>query len=306
MKKLFYMLAGMFIIAVLISCEKEKMDDRWDGQAGFDNSSYIKSAADKIASTPESDADIVPYIIAGANRGGNRTCEEVATAFETTFASCGVKLNYGDFDFDGDNEFDGFFPQGLEVTVEGNYVSFRADNCIIIDGISYKVGAVIVKGSNSANVYYYPNGTYADAGLAAPGGSKMVSNLTFCFVQCENPLVIAVKSILTGEVAFTVDATQTETLIDYYLFVNGDNGKIFLNGDITKPVGNISVTDSDSDGLLEVTIDNVDMPAYLFKYDTYLFVGLLSDFNAITDHYGFPYHISANPATTSVTIDLPF
>ena len=51
------------------------------------------------------------------------------------------------------------FLHGLEVTVDGIYVSFIMEDCILMDGKYYKVGAVIVKGGNAANVYYYPDGT---------------------------------------------------------------------------------------------------------------------------------------------------
>jgi len=198
MKKAKVLLAVLLMTALMVSCSKEATND--------DNAN-LKGAAVVIGpSTPKSGNGIVPEIIAGVNTGGNRTCAEVAEAWDldpNPFL-CGDKLNYGDYDFDGDYEFDGAFPDGLNVTVEGNFVSFNMDGCIQIEGKYYQVGAVIVKGSNSANVYYYADGTLEDSRLAAPGGNRMVSNLTFCFIECdEEPLVIAVKSFLTGPDGYT-------------------------------------------------------------------------------------------------------
>jgi hypothetical protein len=41
----------------------------------------IPALADNQASTPVSDGGVTPYLIEGANPGGNRTCEEVGLAF---------------------------------------------------------------------------------------------------------------------------------------------------------------------------------------------------------------------------------
>lgn len=182
MKKLNIILTVMAVTVAFISCSKQSSDEEL---AVFNKSSVITSA-----STPTSYNGIVPVIISGANKGGNRSCAEVAQAFGTTFDLCGEKLDYGEYGFSGS------FPEGLDVTVTGNYISFNIDGCLEINGSYYKVGAVIVKGSNSANIYYYPDGSTGDSGLAAPGGNRMVSNLTFCFVSCEMPedVIIAVKA----------------------------------------------------------------------------------------------------------------
>ena len=134
---------------------------------------------------PVSEDRIIPHIIPGANNGGNRTCAEVATAWklDPNPFLCGDKIDYTY------GEFAGVFPNGLSVTTDGKFVSFEMDDCILIGDNCYKVGAVIVKGSNAANVYYYPNGTIGDSGLASPmnasGNPAGLSNLTFCFVECE-------------------------------------------------------------------------------------------------------------------------
>lgn len=233
MKNLNYLLVSLVMVALLGSCSKET--------ANNDDVTLKKSEIVYGPSTPVSDNGIVPQIIPGENNGGNRTCDEVAEAWDLDPNPfyCGDKLNYGDFDFDGDLEFDGVFPEGLNVTVEGNFISFEMGNCISFDGKSYKVGAVIVKGSNAANVYYYANGTLKDGGLAAPGGLRMVSNLTFCFIECEQPqLVISVKSFLTGP--------------DGYTWVGSDGSYIYLpTDDWCKFIGAVYYPGTSSFSLLE-------------------------------------------------------
>ncbi len=135
------------------------------------------------ASTPISSGGVTPYIIVGENPGGNRTCDEVGEAFGTSFDFSSDRVNYGDSTFDGE------FPEGLIVSTNGQYVSFSGT--VTLDGKTYCVGAVIVKGSNDANVYYYPGGSTGDSGLASPpnasGNPAGLSNLTFCFVECGTP-----------------------------------------------------------------------------------------------------------------------
>ncbi|MCJ7448002.1 MAG: hypothetical protein MUO72_09925 [Bacteroidales bacterium] len=195
MKKLNFLFASLFMVASLVSCKKDNMEQGvlMSGQNDF---STFAAAIINNESSPISDGLITPVIISGANRGGNRTCAEVAEAFNTSFDLCGDKLSYGDFDLDGDYEFSGAFPVGLDVTItDGKFVSFTMSNT---GATCYKIGAVIVHGGNKANIYFYANGTLSDGGLAAPLNSSNtpagLSNLTFCFVECENNLVIAVKS----------------------------------------------------------------------------------------------------------------
>lgn len=192
MKKLNIVFMSVLLAVLAVSCSKD---------AGVDDLNVTTKSSSVIStSTPISYNGIAPVIISGANRGGNRTCDEVASAFNTTFDLCGDKLDYTDIDFDGDYEFSGQFPDGLNVTVNGNFVSFSSSGCLLIGGKYFKVGAVIVKGSASANIYYYPDGTNGDSGLAAPGGNRMVSNLTFCFYECDDqPQVIAIKCVFNED-----------------------------------------------------------------------------------------------------------
>jgi hypothetical protein len=231
----------------------------------------------------------------------------------TSFDLCGDKLDYGDYDNNGDKEFNGVFP--LNVTVDGVFVSFSTDggNCIQIGDKYYKVGAVIVKGSAAPNVYYYgPDGTLEDSGLASPinasGSPAGLSNLTFCFIECEQvPMVIALKTQTSCGNAWTVDEGMINKVWDYYTVGNdGYNGKIYLEGDMIKPFGNINVSDSDADGLLEVTIDNSYMLDCSFEDSSWLFLGTVEQFNACVDYGDFNYKQHQYFNSPSLIIDLLF
>ena len=74
----------------------------------------------------------------------------------------------------------------------------------------------------------------SDGGLAAPGEKPMVSNLTFCFIECEEQpdLVIALKSYMTNG-AGHVPATYDISFVGYYDFIPNHNGyKIYYIADI--------------------------------------------------------------------------
>ena len=195
-----YLLAVLLLTAAVISCNKEistEMD-------GIIQKAYVLNAD----SRPISEIMLVTPVILGVDkpRGGNITCADVEDAYGTTFDKCGTKLNYGDFDNDGDYEFDGEF-EGIEIAVtNGTYVEFTISNTA---GTCYKVGAVIVKGGSSANVYYYQDGVTHDSGLASPinssGSPAGLSNITFCFYECKaEPIVLAVKAFFTAGSDYTV------------------------------------------------------------------------------------------------------
>jgi hypothetical protein len=123
------------------------------------------------ASTPNSVGGITPYIIPGANDGGNRTCKEVGLAF---FGD----ENYYQFSSDRVEHPFGSYPEpGITVTVtEGKFVAFSS---------TFAIGAAIVKGGTAANVYVYDPQRTSDSGLASPinDGNQQagLSNLTFCW-----------------------------------------------------------------------------------------------------------------------------
>jgi hypothetical protein len=274
MKKLNVLFVILIVMAFVASCSKE--------QTGNDESLLKKATIVYGPSTPLSVAGITPYIIPGENNGGNRTCAEVATYFNTSFDLCGDKLDYSDFDLDGDYEFSGSFPEGLDVTVEGIYISFDIDGCLMINGEYYKVGAVIVKGSNAANIYYYPGGSTGDSGLAAPGEQPMLSNLTFCFVSCEMPAqkVIAVKTFLWGPDGYTWAGSDgsyifqpTTEWCQYLGIVNYPETTSFaLLEDFTRAnLGNVTVTEAYPGGVRSLVITVTSSYGLLDK--TYVYVG---------------------------------
>ena len=193
MRQINLLLTVLIMAVAVMSCSKDMVDD---SEADLKKGKAVLSP---VASLPVSGMSIAPYIIPGANNGGNRTCAEVAAAwqFNADMFLCGDKIDFNNGIFDGE------FPEGLEVTVtNGKFVSFESDGCIMIGEKMYKIGAVIVKGSNQANVYFYPDGTTGDSGLASPlnasGSPAGLSNLTFCFIECKEERIIAVKSYYQG------------------------------------------------------------------------------------------------------------
>jgi len=317
MGKLNYLLAILLIGVVLTSCQKDdnspvstKGANASDHSSGTTAGSNNGNGSNNTTSIGSS--SVTPQIIPGANNGGNRTCAEVGLAFMNDpgyFDFCGEKIDYSEGGFKGQ------FPEGLNVSTDGRYVSFEAGQCIRIGDKFYRVGAVIVKGSNAANVYFYPDGTLGDSGLSAPvnasGKPAGLSNLSFCFVECSN-LVIAFKSYLTQDWACTSGGPGNISFVGYYDFIPDHEGyKIYftaytnpVSADLTKPVGNLKISDIDDDGLLEVTIDNSDRTDLLFT-DAYLFVGTLEDYNK-SYYTGFPYKTGVISPVSSLTFELPF
>lgn len=143
--------------------------------------------AGNVASEPVSEGGVTPYIIEGISgpnsQGGNRTCADVASAFDTTF-KCGTdRVNYENGAFQGgfSDPSEECMSTALTVSTDGTYVTWSASP-------TPTEFAAIVKGSNEANVYYYPppNVIGGDSGLASPpagqsGGAAGLSNLTFCW-----------------------------------------------------------------------------------------------------------------------------
>jgi len=291
MKKLSYLFISLFIVAAMVSCQKEGSDEV-----------VLKGNTVKTESGPA--AGVIPYIIPGDNNGGNRTCAEVEAAFALPagYLKCGAKIDYNN------GNFAGKFPEGLTVTVEdGVYVNFTMAECIEIDGKFFKVGAVIVKGGNAANVYYYAGGSLVDTGLASPanknGKPAGLSNLSFCFVECgpENPeLVIALKTYLVqpklGVTPTFIDfgwavsgglevSTERGLHMGYNWYsYTGDNEFDLVKAtldEIIGKIGTIKARDYWDNGIhyLEVIIDTED-PGILFS-STYLYVGSLEGYKKL-------------------------
>ncbi len=321
MGKLNYLIVCLFIGIALVSCQKDDLTPvttkgataSGQNSGGTAASSNDNNSNNSISTniTSSNTSSVTPQIIPGANNGGNRTCAEVGLAFmndASYFDFCGEKIDYSD------GSFKGQFPEGLNVSTDGKYVSFEAGQCIRIGDKFYRVGAVIVKGSNAANVYFYPDGTLGDSGLSAPvnasGKPAGLSNLSFCFVECK--LVIAFKSYLTQDWACTSGGPGNISFVGYYDFIPDHEGyKIYftahtnpVSADLTKPVGNLKISDIDDDGLLEVTVDNADRTDLLFT-DAYLFVGTLEQYN-LSYYTGFPYKTGVITPVPSITFEMPF
>jgi len=287
MKKLNYIFASLMMVAALGSCQQD------------DNDIVLKKGeSGSEATMPPSDAGIVPVVLEGANNGGNITCDEVAAAFRLFpgYFYCGEKVDFNDGTFAGD------FPDGLTVDVtDGTYVSFDMEAPLVIGGVEYIVGAVIVKGGNSANVYFYPGGSMADKGLSSPvnrsGKPAGLSNLSFCLVKA-NPIVIALKTYLAVPVAgelvtykrigWAVSGglgVSTEYGLhmgyNYYDF-NGENEFDLVKatlGAIEGRVGTIRASDYWEENVhyLEVVLNIDEEFNYVFD-DTYLYVGSLAGY----------------------------
>ena len=203
MKKLNYFFVLLFLVAVFISCDKRNMEAR-------------------LEAIPEYTGTAIPIV-----NVGNTSCEDLDGSY--LFSSGRVNYVNGSFDFSDVNTEDWpegvdsetGWPNGLTVTViDGKYVTFNygSDN--------YCVGAVILKGGNASNVYTYDPAVKSDVNLSSPinasGLPAGLSNLTFCFVECEesNPIVIAIKAFYTAGSDYTVFPGE-------YSYVTSDGIYIF-------------------------------------------------------------------------------
>lgn len=272
----------------VVSCSKETNN-------GPENDQFAESMlkgkkvvlTEKVPSSPISDNSVTPYIIPGKNNGGNRTCMEVGYEFAGDpeyFDLCGQKIDYED----------GFvknFPSGLDVQTDGRYVSFSVDGSIKINGENYLVGAVIVKGSDKANIYFYPDGALGDSGLAAPvnrsGKPAGLSNITFCLVKYDMTPVLAFKSqmLYLGQDTISSASDGTDSDINAYdigyNYIEPEMENIFpliLNG---SPIGTITTFEgfnTNNERILNVIIDT-ESDNWEFIH-SYLYVGSLTGFNS--------------------------
>jgi uncharacterized repeat protein (TIGR01451 family) len=139
-------------------------------------------------STPVSDKGITPVILSGEglNPGGNRSCEDLSNAGLISGEFTEAKRNYNG------GAFESAFPANINVTVtDGTYVAWDS---------THAIKAVIVKGSNDANIYAYDPALPSDSGLASPpnrsGGPAGLSNLTFCYTP--TPPKVTVAKVVEG------------------------------------------------------------------------------------------------------------
>lgn len=307
MKKLNYLFALLFLFAAFVSCDKRNIEARLEALTEYTGTAIpIESV-------------------------GNTSCEDLDG--EYLFSSGRVNYVNGIFDFSDVNSEDWpegvdpvtGWPNGLSVTVseDGRYVSFEYTSD------SYCVGAAIVKGGNASNVYTYNPATKKDANLSAPvnasGFPAGLSNLTFCFMECQEPaeLVIALKTFLADGASVSWAVTNGEGseinnlhlgYIDYVY--NGDNGhELYGLGLIANLIGTIEISDYtdllDGKHYLEVVM-NITSPNMSFL-STYLYVGTVAGYNnylsywdgtSFADYYSFPFIQSGTAATR--TFKIPF
>ena len=146
-------------------------------------------AVDGTESNPESANGVIPYIIPGANPGGNRTCAEVGEAYfgNATYYQCwSDKRDPDNFDLGFDD-------------ISGNPLCYRNEILASIDGTGTYVaftagpdgvGAAILKGgSERGNVYVYQPQSHGDSGLAAPPNPQgAIAELSHLDGFCWNPV----------------------------------------------------------------------------------------------------------------------
>ena len=280
MKKLMFIMAGVILAFAITSCEKGKVNptDMPLGDTGA-----IKGKKVEMPTIPQpNDLDSRAFWIPsadGKDRGGNRTCEDVIAAFPEHFSAedfsdCGGKIDIAD-DYVG---------------LVGDIAKINEDGTIEFDvGVDRNcfVKAVIVKGSNNANVYIYPDGVTSDVGLLPPPFDPdadvirypWVSNITFCCFCDGEYKRYAVKVKLDGSTLWAASNGSFypyETggsYCDYLGFGNYPDEAMDLILEYTDTdIGDVSV---DTDGNVSISVD----AGYSFD-EAFLFVGNMLDMGA--------------------------
>ncbi len=168
-------------LLVMVSCSQFDATE-----PALDNSETVEvteanTNANFNANARISDNNVEPEIIPGANPGGNRTCEEVASHLGIE----GFQYSSERINFEGGN-FSGEFPEGFTIETDGTLVNWSYTPP---PGYCLEAVAFIVKGSNDAHIYTYGPDIYSDSGLAAPtnasGDAAGLSNLTVCYTLRE-------------------------------------------------------------------------------------------------------------------------
>jgi hypothetical protein len=154
-----------------------------------------------------SDGGVTPYLVDDPGPGGNVTCEQLGFEYGS------ARVNFGS------GGFDATFPDGITVDVtNGTYVEWSS---------TFGIGAVIVKGSDDANVYEYDPASIGDSGLAAPlnasGGPAGLSNLTFCWDEIPEEEEPELEVSKTAETTYkrswdwTLDKVEVEGVTVLYI-----------------------------------------------------------------------------------------
>ncbi len=210
---------SLLLLGLIWACTEET-DQMFEERIDQEQAKNSKlGSGPPIMSLPQSlNVSVEPYIIDGANNGGNRTCDEAGIAFNIE----GFEYTSGKNDYPFNEDV--AWPEGLTVDVDksGTYVSW---SFVPPNGYCLLNMAVIVKGGNNANVYFYESGVNGDSGLASPknpsGKPAGLSNLTFCFnlEKCCNAWIVYGSNLNGGSdplddaiYAYDLNA-QTQTLV---------------------------------------------------------------------------------------------
>lgn len=227
-------------------------------------------------SAPTSNGGITPYIFSVPGPGGNMTCEALG------YAATSERVNYNN------GSFDKAFPDGITVDTNGTYVSWSSAN--------FPIDAVIVKGSDAANIYEYDPASYSDSELASPinssGNPAGLSNLTFCWTP-------RLKVSKTAETSFT----RTWAWDIEKILVNPADGKLLLakgqsfDAEYKVVLSVLSKTDSDFAVTGVITIEN---PSYngLPATITSVYDVISDDIEAYVDCSAADFSLDAGQTTT--------
>lgn len=300
MRKINLFLTMLFTIAAISSCSLIP----WEDLDGTDNKELETLYKDKIY------------------KGGNVECIQVADLYP----DLNLLQTTGRNDYDPSTDSFAFgWPAGLAVKVMNDgSVSFQIDGAIDLgDGKCYKVGAVIVKGGAASNIYTYPGGATQDIGLTAPDNASEtpagLSNLTFCFVECEEEqeLIIAVKSFYwdgTPEdyVKYNWAASVGEPVFEvpWCMYLGVNRYPALTSFDIhesyfpSRILGNITITENSTSYLV-----TVDLNEGLTLDKTYVYLGTLEGlYNTVPEGEDCPEYETWNfndSDAKSVTVTIP-
>lgn len=281
MKTFKFFAASLFLLSMIVSCSKDQNDKRL-GMSG---------AVPLVEGT---------IAVPGANNGGNVTCEEVSIVTGCEFDFSSGRLDYGTWKNGGKSG-------PISWTNDGTYVTWSST-------VPVKI-AIIVKGGPNANVYFSDceDCLTGGSGLSAPinpnnGKPYGLSNITFCYSLCDD-LVVGFKSYMQKDKSTWV---TTGSFITSYPLVLGASYKLYqecwvdLDLSSSKEVGNLTITDTNSDDYWEITVDNSKKTDLKFSLP-YLYVGTAAGFNENFTAYPYPNPRNLiDPPVNTWTFVLPF
>lgn len=183
---------------------------------------------------------------------GNPTCKDLGYPFEYK-----IEDPYsGTFTFDGFNT--------VTINTDGTYFDWSS---------TLGMDAVMSKGGDAANVYFYDPESFGDEGLHSPnnssGGPAAISHISFCY---DYELEISKTAVPKFTRTYHWDIVKSVTPESIEMFV-GDQADAKYTIDITKT----GYTDSDWNLSGVVTVTNPSPFAVDFSYEDYLSNGMPVD-----------------------------